>query len=112
MTPQAKTLVDYIQGRCLWQFASRAWDREDNITNVLLMTGKLLNGEEVAPETLQERSYFADAKQLVHELEPLFPWLKELPPGEVRGVLAEVAEELRDITITHSRNGELTVKNY
>ena len=42
MIEQVKQLVGYVQERCLWQFASRTWDRTENIEGVLKQVGALL----------------------------------------------------------------------
>jgi len=35
MTSKLDNLFDYVQERCLWQFASRTCDRTENIEGVL-----------------------------------------------------------------------------
>ncbi len=44
MADKSESLVTFIQERCLWQFVSRAPDREENIDGVLTLVGILLTG--------------------------------------------------------------------
>ena len=112
MTPQAKELVDYIQENCLWQFFSRAWDREANITGVLNQLDVLLKGEQPKLETPLDRVHFADANSLAREVKTAFPWINEKSDAERRSLIDEVIERLREITITLSKNGELQMQAY
>jgi nitrogenase delta subunit len=41
---QVEALVDYIMKNCLWQFHSRAWDRERQNENILGITNRLSGG--------------------------------------------------------------------
>ena len=101
-------LYNYVQERCLWQFFSRTWDRRENIERVLGITGDILTGKELVLETPQDRLHYADAKILAADFIRLFPWIEELGAAQVREVLSGVKERLTEITITKSRNQELT----
>jgi V-containing nitrogenase delta subunit len=96
-----------IQQRCLWQFHSRAWDREENINGVLNMAATILTGEKVTLATLLDRAFYADAKLLVIDLEKKFQWLSKMENAQKKAVLDSVKNRLIDIAITNSLNGEL-----
>lgn len=100
-------LYNYCQERCLWQFFSRSWDREENIDNVLRITGEILTGIAPARETPMERLHYADAKVLAGDFVRLFPWIEEMGPAQVRELLSGVKDRLTEITVTKSMNGEL-----
>lgn len=112
MTKQAEELVKFIQERCLWQFASRAHDREENINGVLSMMEEILSGRPPRLETPMDRCHFANANQLVPEVTQAFPWLKELPKDELSRTVSEAVERIREVTITRSQNGELHLQAY
>lgn len=112
MSEKIEQMVQLVQERCLWQFHSRAWDREEVIQGVLNRAEQLLTGQEHAPATPAEKCYHADAKFLVADLRARFPWLAETSPAEVQALLAGLRERLREITITKSQNCELHVENY
>jgi V-containing nitrogenase delta subunit len=112
VTLQTKELVDYIQERCLWQFASRAHDREENIQGVLSLLGELLTGGSPKPETPMERCHFANANHLAREIRSVFPWLSKLPKDDLSTVVAGTIERLQEITISQSKNGELHIPAY
>jgi len=42
MTQQVEQIIDYIMKKCLWQFHSRAWDRERQNKEVLAKTCEVL----------------------------------------------------------------------
>ena len=48
---QVELMVDYIMKHCLWQFHSRAWDREKQNAGILGKTKQLLCDEPVERET-------------------------------------------------------------
>ncbi len=104
---RSEEVTSLIQQRCLWQFHSRSWDREENINGVLGQAAKILTGEEVVLETLTDRAFYADAKLLVADLEKQFQWLSKMDNAQKKAILESVKKNLIDISITKSRNGEL-----
>jgi V-containing nitrogenase delta subunit len=109
---RAAEVTKLIQERCLWQFHSRAWDREENINGVLNMAAQILTGEKVVLETLIQRGFYADAKILSADLEIRFAWLNSMENSQKKAVLESVKAMLIDIVITKSKNGELHYSLY
>jgi vanadium nitrogenase delta subunit len=109
---QVDEIVTYIQENCLWQFFSRTWDRESNINGILALAFKILTGETPKCETPDERCYFANANSLAAEMKAKLPWLKELGKDDLAGVIAKVKDQIEDITVKHSLNGELNLPGY
>ncbi|MEH2054494.1 nitrogenase subunit alpha, partial [Nostoc sp.] len=109
---RAAEVTKLIQERCLWQFHSRAWDREENINGVLNMAAQILTGEKVVLETLIQRGFYADAKILSADLEIRFSWLNSMENSQKKAVLEAVKAMLIDIVITKSKNGELHYSLY
>ena len=109
---RAAEVTKLIQERCLWQFHSRAWDREENINGVLNMAAQILTGEKVVLETLIDRGFYADAKILSADLEIRFSWLNSMENSQKKAVLEYVKAMLIDIVITKSKNGELHYSLY
>ncbi len=112
MEKSVEELTSFIQERCLWQFHSRSWDREDNITGVLKLAGDLLVGTPVVLETPADKCNFADAKLLVADIQSKLAWLNLLDADQKKAVLEGVKDKLIELTITKSLNGELHHPNY
>jgi V-containing nitrogenase delta subunit len=104
---QANELFKYVQERCLWQFFSRSWDRQENIDGIIAAAGALLNGQKPKTETPMERLHYADAKCMVMDFKEKFPWMNSLTPAEVDTLLAKLSADVADISITKSLNHEL-----
>ena len=111
-TKEVDPIYDYIQERCLWQFHSRFWDREENIAGVIQAIGDILTNTPVETNTPQLKSYHADARILVVELKRRFPWLLTIPAAELRSILSALKDRLIDTVVTRSLNGELRQANY
>ncbi|EPY02864.1 V-containing nitrogenase subunit delta [Magnetospirillum fulvum] len=105
-------LYTYVQERCLWQFGSRTWDRQESIDGVLGTASDLLTGKPPTLETPQQRLFYADAKALVADFKARFPWISDAGPAQVRELIDGLKAKLVDITITNSRNGELNHSLY
>ncbi|MFV0528064.1 MAG: Fe-only nitrogenase subunit delta [Lachnospiraceae bacterium] len=105
-------LVDYIMKKCLWQFHSRAWDRERQNAQILTRATQLLCGEEVEKETAEDKCYWADAKILTDAYRTRFEWVNQMETEEIKEVMQYVRERIDFLTITGSLNLELTDKNY
>ena len=80
MTSKIVNLFDYVQERCLWQFASRTWDRTENIEGVLNQVGYLMKGEKPIAETPAQRLNLADAKALVDDCSQRYHWVDASSP--------------------------------
>lgn len=111
-TKKTEDLVNYIQERCLWQFYSRSWDREENIEGVLTKTQEILTDENSVLETDADRCWFADAKILVSDFKYHFPWLKEENSESIKTIIDGVKTRMREIAIEKSHNEELNISNY
>ncbi len=112
MSAKGDDLYAYVQERCLWQFASRTWDRTANLDGVLGMGLDLLTGKPVKAETPDERLFYADAVVMVADFKTRFPWLAETKPEELQSLIQELKERLVEITITKSKNRELNHQLY
>lgn len=107
MADKIQELVDYVQIRCLWQFHSRSWDREENIENILKQMAEILSGHKPQATTPTERCYFANANRLANEVKTALPWMTELGSEELESTVAGAIAKLHQITIDGSLNGEL-----
>jgi nitrogenase molybdenum-iron protein alpha chain len=104
---RTEEVTSLIQQRCLWQFHSRSWDREENINGVLNKAATILTGQKVVLETLADRAFYADAKILVADLEKKFQWLSKTDNEQRKAILESVKKRLIEIAITKSLNAEL-----
>jgi nitrogenase delta subunit len=112
MSEKIDALYGYVQERCLWQFASRVWDRKANIEGTIALGTALLLGETPTVTTPAERCYLVDAKVMVSDFRSRFPWLRDCSPEEIKALMAELQAKLTDIAITKSQNHELTHELY
>ncbi|GEO80027.1 V-containing nitrogenase subunit delta [Pararhodospirillum oryzae] len=106
-TEKLDQLFTYVQERCLWQFFSRSWDRQENIDGVLNTATDMLTGKELNLETPMDRLFYADAKILVADIRQRFPWIEDTGAAQIRDLMQGLKERLVDYTITRSLNGEL-----
>ncbi len=106
-TEKIDQLFGYVQERCLWQFFSRSWDRQENIDGIMKTAVDLLSGKPVKPETPMDRLFYADAKVMVTDFRERFPWIAEVGPDEVPELIDGLKDRLVEFTITKSLNGEL-----
>ena len=97
---------------CLWQFNSRAWDRENQNNNIIPKTAQILCGEEAAHDTPADRCYWAEARVLAGDFKEAFPWLGEMSNDEIRELMREFKEKVDYITITGSLNAEIHNPQY
>ncbi|CAH2598871.1 Nitrogenase vanadium-iron protein delta chain [Rhodovastum atsumiense] len=112
MSSKLDELFGYVQERCLWQFFSRTWDRQENIDGILATATDLLAGQPPRLETPMDRLFYADAKIMVADFRTRFPWFNETPPDEVRELIAGLKAKLEEIAITGSKNRELNHNLY
>lgn len=112
MKERIEQLVDYIMKNCLWQFHSRAWDREKQNEGILTKTMQLLCGEPVAHETPADRCHWVDAVCLADGFKSRYPWLAALEPMEIKPLMQGLKERIDFLTITGSLNEELKVPLY
>lgn len=105
-------LLDHIMKKCLWQFHSRAWDRERQNEHIVAMTTDLLCGVELAPTTAEDRCYYVDAFDLARAYRNKFVWLTTLSETQIREVMAALKTKLDHLTIHGSLNQELTDAHY
>jgi V-containing nitrogenase delta subunit len=112
MQEKTESLVALIQQRCLWQFVSRAHDREENIDGVLTLVGILLTGGAPKLETPMDRLHYANANSLVTEIKTELPWLSHLGKDDLFTVVTGAIKRIHEITVKKSKNGELFIPGY
>lgn len=112
MPEKIEQLFLYLQERCLWQFYSRSWDREDNISAICENLIKLLTGKKVIQETPEDRCHYADAVLLADQVKTKFPWILQLSDAERRDVIEGAFGKVMDVAVTNSRNAEINNENY
>ncbi|TRW89611.1 V-containing nitrogenase subunit delta [Candidatus Methylobacter oryzae] len=105
-------LFNYVQERCLWQFSSRTWDRQENIDGVLAKAADLMLGREPSRETPTEKLHCAEAKILVADCLERYPWVKDVLESDVNALMEGLKARLTDIAITNSHNRELNHRLY
>lgn len=105
-------LYDHIMKKCLWQFHSRAWDRERQNEHIIGITSRLLCGQEVVPATPAERCYYADAYDLARAYRIRFAWLADLDAAQIQQLMSVLKDKLDFVLITGSLNAELTDTHY
>ena len=108
MKERIEQLVDYIMKWCLWQFHSRAWDRERQNEGVLTKTMQLLCEEPVKLDTPEDRCYWVDAVFLVTGFKRTCPWLATMDKEEIKLLMHGLKERIDYLTIKGSLNQEIT----
>ena len=106
-TERVDQLFGYVQERCLWQFFSRSWDRQENIDGIMKTATDLLTGKPASLETPMERLFYADAKIMVADFKERFPWVDEAGPAQMRELMQGLKDKLVEFSITRSLNHEL-----
>ncbi len=109
---QVDQLFGYVQERCLWQFFSRSWDRQENIDGVIKTATDLLTGVEPKRDTPMEKLFYADAKIMVADFKERFPWIETVGRDRAPGLMAALKDKLVEFTITKSLNHELNHSLY
>lgn len=112
MKERVEELIDYIMKKCLWQFHSRAWDRERQNKGIIDMTSKLLCGEPVNTDDPADRCYWVDAVMMARGFRRDYPWMEELGEEEIKTLMHKLKERLDFLTITGSLNEELNDPKY
>jgi len=102
----------YVEERCLWQFSSRTWDREENIGGVISAAAGLLTGEKPTAETGMERLFYAEARTMAADLKERLSWIEGADPAEIRALMQALKERLLDVIIVRSKNRELSHSLY
>ena len=103
----------FIQGKCLWQFFPREWDRKANIEGIMGMAAELIvNPKLPQPETLVDRYYYVEAKILVSDIKKEFPQVLELGEDEKRELMERVKQKLLEVMVLKSINPELRLSSY
>ena len=105
-------LENYIMKNCLWQFNSRAWDRETQNEEIMTKAKQLLCGENVKLETPSDRYYWAEAVCLVDAFKEFYPWINTMEKSDVASLMQALKDRLDYVCITGSLNAELTDVNY
>lgn len=105
-------LVDYIMKKCLWQFHSRAWDREKQNEGILTKTMQLLCDEPVENLSPIDKCHWVDAVCLADAFKARYPWLAAMDKAEIKLLMRGLKERMDYLTITGSLNEELTDVHY
>lgn len=111
-TDRIELLLDFIMKKCLWQFHSRAWDRERQNENIIQKTRQILCGEAVDNTTPEEQCYWVDAAYLADNFKKRFPWVSEIDKAELEDIMQGLKERLDYLLISGSLNAELTDPHY
>jgi vanadium nitrogenase delta subunit len=111
-TGKVDQLFNYVQERCLWQFFSRSWDRQENIDGIIKTATDLLTGKAPERETPMERLFYADAKIMAADFRQRFPWIEEEGPAQIRALMQSLKDRLVEFSITKSLNQELSHSLY
>lgn len=111
-TDRIELLLDFIMKKCLWQFHSRAWDRERQNENIIQKTRQILCGEAVDNTTPEEQCYWVDAAYLADNYKKRFPWVSEIDKAELEDIMQGLKERLDYLLISGSLNAELTDPHY
>ncbi|WP_019177664.1 Fe-only nitrogenase subunit delta [Methanomassiliicoccus luminyensis] len=109
---KAELLVDYIMKKCLWQFHSRAWDRERQNKEILMRTMQILCDEPVEKTSLSDRCYWVDAVCLADGFKRRYPWLSTMEKDEIKMLMQGVKDRMDFLTISGSLNEELKDPHY
>jgi nitrogenase delta subunit len=112
MKDRIEQMVDYIMKKCLWQFHSRAWDRERQNQEILTKTMQILCEEPVELETPDDRCYWVDAVCLADGFKSRCSWLAAMDGEEIKILMQGLKDRIDFLTITGSLNEELTVPLY
>ena len=112
MKDRVEELVDYIMKWCLWQFHSRAWDREKQNEGILTKTKQILCDEPVELVTPADKCYWVDAVVLAKEFKAGYPWLGAMDKQEIKELMQALKDRLDYLTITGSLNEELVDPKY
>jgi nitrogenase delta subunit len=112
MKDRVELLINYIMKKCLWQFNSRAWDREKQNENIITKTTQILCDEAVEKLTPAEKCYWAEAACLADAFKTAYPWVGTLDKAGIKLLMQGLKERLDFLTITGSLNAELTDPNY
>ena len=99
MKDRIEQLVNYIMKNCLWQFHSRAWDRQRQNDGILTKTRQILCGEPVEHETPADRCYWVDAVCLAEAFTNQYPWLAALDKAEIKLLMQGLHDRMDFLTI-------------
>ena len=105
-------LYKYIQEHYLWQFHSRAWDREANIIGVIGLATQLLTCDVISLNTPAEKCYYADAVTLVKDVKRDIPDFLELGAEGIKEVMKSLKDKLHEVVIDKCLNAEAKVAQY
>ncbi len=108
MKDRIEQLVDYIMKNCLWQFHSRAWDREKQNEGILMKTMQILCEEPVETGTPADKCYWVDAVCLADAFKKKYTWINSMDTSEIKLLMRGLKERMDFLTITGSLNLELT----
>lgn len=113
MEKKAVEMYEFMQERFLWQFYSRAWDRENNMDGIFKVVEALLTGEKVERGTdNMSRYFYAEGYEVTSEMKKKLEWIEKTSTDDMKEILKLVHAKLVDVMITNSINGELNLEAY
>lgn len=108
MKDRIEQLVDYIMKNCLWQFHSRAWDREKQNEGILMKTMQILCEEPVETNTPADKCHWVDAVCLADAFKQRYSWINTMEKADIKLLMQGLKERMDYLTIKGSLNLELT----
>ncbi|WFR58748.1 Fe-only nitrogenase subunit delta [Anaerocolumna sp. AGMB13025] len=108
MKDRIEQLVDYIMKNCLWQFHSRAWDREKQNEGILMKTMQILCDEPVETNTPADKCHWVDAVCLADAFKQRYSWINTMEKADIKLLMQGLKERMDYLTIKGSLNLELT----
>lgn len=109
---RVEQMVDFIMKNCLWQFHSRAWDRERQNREILTKAMQILCDEPVSKATAEERCYWVDSIYLAESYRKRFSWLADIGKADIKRLMQGVRERMDFLTFKGSLNLELNDQHY
>ncbi|WP_195509721.1 Fe-only nitrogenase subunit delta [Clostridium tyrobutyricum] len=107
MKDKVDQLTNYIMKNCLWQFNSRAWDRENQNEGILTRAMQILCDEPVEKETPPARYYWSEAVYLAGVYKSRYKWINDMSKDEIKVLMKKLKDNIDYLTITGSLNQEL-----
>ncbi len=113
MNQRMEILLDYIMKNCLWQFHSRAWDRERQNREIIGWAEKVLLGTgDAAPADVLDRCHWVDGMSLARAWRQRFAWISTLGAEDISALMKSLHARVDFLTRTGSLNEELTDEHY
>jgi Fe-only nitrogenase, delta subunit len=109
---KVEQLVDYVMKWCLWQFNSRAWDRENQNNNIIPKATQILCGETPKHDSPADQCYWVEAAVLAKDFKEAFSWLGRMSKDDIATLMDAFKARIDYLTITGSLNAEIHNPQY